>query len=406
MQTGQLLFQRCTACGTLRHPPAPMCGDCHSLEWDTQESRGNGPVYTWIVSHHPTRPDAEPRIVALVQLDDGLALRVEPAGRRDRRRPQRHAGRGLLRDHRRRRAPAVPAHGRRGPVTHDQRHRHRRHRPDRVLEALGPQRAAAGLGGDRRRHRRRRPHPRRHRRCGHLRHGRERRAGGDPHRGHPRAALHRPHARRRRRFVRHRAVGRGRGRVGRRQRGGRVPRVQRTVGSPVRAADLREQRGAGHPAGLELVPAVRVGHAGQGVLAVVPALHAQVRRDQRRLRALPGGGTQVRRDQPRRLLLPAAADARAAPAVALDRRADPAQARLLPGERRRGRHGGHERGPRARPSPPAGAPRRRHAVARARRRRDVRLLRRRPRRVPGGGFARRARCTKPPGSGPPTSTSP
>jgi uncharacterized protein len=71
VQQGQLLFQRCTACGTLRHPPAPMCGDCHSLEWDTQESRGTGSVYTWILSHHPTRPDAEPRIVALVQLDDG-----------------------------------------------------------------------------------------------------------------------------------------------------------------------------------------------------------------------------------------------------------------------------------------------------------------------------------------------
>jgi len=74
VREGRLVFQRCAGCARLRHPPAPMCGDCHSLEWDTQESTGRGVVYTWIVSHHPTRPDAEPRIVALVELDEGVRL--------------------------------------------------------------------------------------------------------------------------------------------------------------------------------------------------------------------------------------------------------------------------------------------------------------------------------------------
>ncbi len=69
---GRLVFQRCAACGVVRHPPAPMCGGCHSVEWDTQESGGHGHVYTWIVSHHPTEPDAEPRIVVLVELDEGV----------------------------------------------------------------------------------------------------------------------------------------------------------------------------------------------------------------------------------------------------------------------------------------------------------------------------------------------
>jgi uncharacterized OB-fold protein len=69
---GRLVFQRCASCGTLRHPPAPMCGACHSAEWDTQESSGHGYVYTWIVSHHPTRPDTEPRIVVLIELDEGI----------------------------------------------------------------------------------------------------------------------------------------------------------------------------------------------------------------------------------------------------------------------------------------------------------------------------------------------
>lgn len=69
---GRLVFQRCASCGVLRHPPAPMCGECHSVDWDTQESSGRGHVYTWIVSHHPTRADAEPRVVALVELDEGI----------------------------------------------------------------------------------------------------------------------------------------------------------------------------------------------------------------------------------------------------------------------------------------------------------------------------------------------
>lgn len=37
-------------------------------------STGRGRVHSWIVSHHPTRPDDAPRIVALVQLEEGARL--------------------------------------------------------------------------------------------------------------------------------------------------------------------------------------------------------------------------------------------------------------------------------------------------------------------------------------------
>jgi uncharacterized protein len=72
VREGKLRFQRCTACGTVRHPPAPMCGDCHSLAWATTESSGRGTVYTWIQSHHPTKPDHNPRLVVLVELEEGI----------------------------------------------------------------------------------------------------------------------------------------------------------------------------------------------------------------------------------------------------------------------------------------------------------------------------------------------
>jgi uncharacterized OB-fold protein len=68
----RLLLQRCASCATLRHPPIPMCGRCHSLQWDAHPAGGQGVVHSWILSHHPTQPDAEPRIVVLVELDEGL----------------------------------------------------------------------------------------------------------------------------------------------------------------------------------------------------------------------------------------------------------------------------------------------------------------------------------------------
>jgi uncharacterized OB-fold protein len=70
----RLLIQRCASCGTLRHPGVPMCGACQSLDWDTQDASGRGTILTWIVSRHPTEPDAEPRVVALVELEEGVRL--------------------------------------------------------------------------------------------------------------------------------------------------------------------------------------------------------------------------------------------------------------------------------------------------------------------------------------------
>lgn len=70
----RLLIQRCAQCGTLRHPPSPMCGACGSLEWDTQESTGRGRVLTWLLSRHPNAPDENARVVVLVELDEGVRV--------------------------------------------------------------------------------------------------------------------------------------------------------------------------------------------------------------------------------------------------------------------------------------------------------------------------------------------
>ena len=68
----QFLLQQCSACGALRQPPAPMCAACNALEWETREASGRATVYSWIVSHHPTEPDAAPRIIAVLDLAEGV----------------------------------------------------------------------------------------------------------------------------------------------------------------------------------------------------------------------------------------------------------------------------------------------------------------------------------------------
>ena len=52
----QLLIQRCTSCGTLRHPPLPACAVCRSLEWDTV--RGQRPRHPLLLRGGPLPPGA------------------------------------------------------------------------------------------------------------------------------------------------------------------------------------------------------------------------------------------------------------------------------------------------------------------------------------------------------------
>lgn len=72
---GELVAQRCGDCGELAHPPRPMCPKCHSLRRETARLSGGGEVYSWIVPRHPAPIGfAEPPVVALIQLDEGVRL--------------------------------------------------------------------------------------------------------------------------------------------------------------------------------------------------------------------------------------------------------------------------------------------------------------------------------------------
>ncbi len=71
----KLLIQRCTKCGTLRHPPRPVCAECRSYEWDTLEASGKATVYSFVVNHYPQVPSFDyPLAVGLFELEEGTRL--------------------------------------------------------------------------------------------------------------------------------------------------------------------------------------------------------------------------------------------------------------------------------------------------------------------------------------------
>ena len=75
IERGELLIQRCSDCGKLRHPPRPMCGACQSLRWDSIAASGRGVVYSHVVMHHPPIPGyGFPLAVALIELEEGPLL--------------------------------------------------------------------------------------------------------------------------------------------------------------------------------------------------------------------------------------------------------------------------------------------------------------------------------------------
>jgi uncharacterized OB-fold protein len=70
-----LLIQRCTSCGTLRHPPLPACGNCRSLDWDTLEAGGRGTLYSFVVVHFPQVAAFDyPLPIGLVELEEGTRV--------------------------------------------------------------------------------------------------------------------------------------------------------------------------------------------------------------------------------------------------------------------------------------------------------------------------------------------
>ena len=79
IRAGKLVIQRCSACGTFRHPPVPVCHRCRSFEYGFAPVSGHGVVYTWTrIAHAPSAAlkGQVPYNVLVVELPDAGGVRL------------------------------------------------------------------------------------------------------------------------------------------------------------------------------------------------------------------------------------------------------------------------------------------------------------------------------------------
>jgi hypothetical protein len=80
-KVGELRIQRCPDCGTLRHPPGPMCPSCGAEKPDYILASGLGEIFSYVVHHHPAVPGKQlPIVIALVELEEGVRMLGELVG--------------------------------------------------------------------------------------------------------------------------------------------------------------------------------------------------------------------------------------------------------------------------------------------------------------------------------------
>jgi uncharacterized OB-fold protein len=71
---GQLLLQRCAACGAYRHPPSPVCPKCLGEKHEWVASSGRGTVYTFTVVREMRARGWDkmvPYVLAVIELEEG-----------------------------------------------------------------------------------------------------------------------------------------------------------------------------------------------------------------------------------------------------------------------------------------------------------------------------------------------
>jgi len=80
---GELLLQRCGACGALQHRPRALCVSCLAPEMGWERASGRGTLHAFTVTHQNQAPrfrEATPYVLAWVELEEGPRLLCNVVG--------------------------------------------------------------------------------------------------------------------------------------------------------------------------------------------------------------------------------------------------------------------------------------------------------------------------------------
>jgi hypothetical protein len=80
---GELVLQRCRACGGVQHRPRALCAACLGGALEHFVASGRGTVHTFTVTHQNQAPgfrDACPYVLAWVELEEGPRLLTNVVG--------------------------------------------------------------------------------------------------------------------------------------------------------------------------------------------------------------------------------------------------------------------------------------------------------------------------------------
>lgn len=75
----RLRFQACAECGTVRHPPVPVCPHCRSTKVAWRDAPREAEIFTYTVVHHASHPAVKerlPYVGAVVVFDEIPGVRL------------------------------------------------------------------------------------------------------------------------------------------------------------------------------------------------------------------------------------------------------------------------------------------------------------------------------------------
>ena len=76
-EKGELRFLHCEQCGTIVHPPTPLCPQDHSKRLSWKPVSGRARVATFTVNHQPWLPGLEiPYVVAIIEIEEQPSVRL------------------------------------------------------------------------------------------------------------------------------------------------------------------------------------------------------------------------------------------------------------------------------------------------------------------------------------------